>query len=292
MRVVNSLAAPRTHTAARELRLHFGASFSDLYEREGLVRLDGEFVRFLADFDNVLREQLVAARANPGALSAKAESELLVALAPHLEDFLAQLFGIEAQVQALAERHNELAPLYSVKRLFVQRSAMHKVKPEDAAAVDGSAVEKALAAWFGEPFTELGFARNVTEWQQGRSCARRQARARGALRRLGCTRRAKASASITRGVLFKAPAKLDFMRLVPVETDDSRGYPRHTLADDHLRRREGFALTDPGTDLTGALDQANYCIWCHEQGKDSCSQGPEGEGAAAARAFKKTPRSA
>ena len=23
----------------------------------------------------------------------------------------------------------------------------------------------------------------------------------------------------------------------------------------------------------GALDQANYCIWCHEQGRDSCSRG-------------------
>ncbi len=38
-------------------------------------------------------------------------------------------------------------------------------------------------------------------------------------------------------------------------------------------RRDGFALTDAGTDLTGALDQANYCIWCHNQGKDSCSKG-------------------
>jgi hypothetical protein len=45
----------------------------------------------------------------------------------------------------------------------------------------------------------------------------------------------------------------------------------HTLH--HLRRREGFALTDHGTDLAGALDQTNYCIWCHEQGKDSCSRG-------------------
>jgi len=41
----------------------------------------------------------------------------------------------------------------------------------------------------------------------------------------------------------------------------------------HLRRRDGFALTDPGTDLAGALDQAHYCIWCHEQQKDSCSSG-------------------
>ena len=22
-----------------------------------------------------------------------------------------------------------------------------------------------------------------------------------------------------------------------------------------------------------ALDQVNYCIWCHTQGKDSCSKG-------------------
>ena len=42
--------------------------------------------------------------------------------------------------------------------------------------------------------------------------------------------------------------------------------------------REGFALTDPGTDLAGALDQANYCIWCHNQGKDSCSQRAAREG--------------
>ncbi|HJT88202.1 MAG TPA: FAD-dependent oxidoreductase, partial [Bryobacteraceae bacterium] len=32
-------------------------------------------------------------------------------------------------------------------------------------------------------------------------------------------------------------------------------------------------LTDPGTDELGALDQANYCIKCHNQGKDSCSTG-------------------
>src|SRR5439155_1461493 len=41
----------------------------------------------------------------------------------------------------------------------------------------------------------------------------------------------------------------------------------------HRRARDGFALTDPGTDLAGALDHANYCIWCHNQGKDSCAKG-------------------
>ncbi|HKP65950.1 MAG TPA: FAD-dependent oxidoreductase, partial [Casimicrobiaceae bacterium] len=77
------------------------------------------------------------------------------------------------------------------------------------------------------------------------------------------------------GVLFRAPRKLDLMRLVPVEPvvveDDVHALQ---IATSHgLRRREGFALTDRGTDLVGALDQAHYCIWCHEQGKDSCARG-------------------
>jgi hypothetical protein len=85
-------------------------------------------------------------------------------------------------------------------------------------------------------------------------------------------------------VLFKAPHKLDFMRLIPVHTESARGFPEHTLPE--LRQREGFALTDQGTDLVGALDQANYCIWCHEQGKDSCSKGLREK--APSTAFRKT----
>ncbi len=75
------------------------------------------------------------------------------------------------------------------------------------------------------------------------------------------------------GVLFKAPRKLDYLRLVPVETERLYDVDAWRLPPDHLRRREGFALTDAGTDLAGGLDQANYCIWCHEQQKDSCSTG-------------------
>ncbi len=78
------------------------------------------------------------------------------------------------------------------------------------------------------------------------------------------------------------------MHLVPVQTDSTPGYSVHTLH--HIRRREGFALTDPGTNLAGALDEANYCIWCHEQNKDSCSKGLKEKPAADGTvAFKKSP---
>ena len=101
--------------------LRFGFAFEDLYDREGLVRLDATFLGFVREVDAALADRLAAARQDPAALPAKAESELLVALAPHLEDFLAKLFGIESELHTLAGHHHELAPIYSVKRLFVQR---------------------------------------------------------------------------------------------------------------------------------------------------------------------------
>ena len=75
------------------------------------------------------------------------------------------------------------------------------------------------------------------------------------------------------GVLFKVPHKVDPHHLVPVETEVVDGVTMLKLPRALRRARDGFALTDPGTDLTGALDHANYCIWCHNQGKDSCSKG-------------------
>ena len=69
------------------------------------------------------------------------------------------------------------------------------------------------------------------------------------------------------------PHRLDMHRLVPVKTIVHDGVTMLHLPDEHHRHREGFALTDQGMDLVHALDHANYCIWCHNQGKDSCSHG-------------------
>ncbi|HEX2333257.1 MAG TPA: hypothetical protein VHI32_08800, partial [Burkholderiales bacterium] len=225
------------------MHLGFGIRFNDLYEREGLLRVDAAFLRFLGEADAALRDRLITCRST--APDGRGESDLLVALAPHVEDFLARLFGIETEAHALAERHNELAPLYSVKRLFVQRRALHKVKPEDA-KLDGFDFS-----------TELDFARQVTAWLKDEAAHQKELEA-AARYAAWATITPEGKAKHRGGVLFKAPRKLDYMKLIP-----------HT----ELRHREGFKLTDPGTDLAGALDEANYCIWCHEQGKDSCSKG-------------------
>src|SRR4051812_25417856 len=143
-----------------------GLSFADLYEHEGLARLDALFLERLGEADPALCAALRQGRADPGALAPKQESELLIAAAPHLDDFLAWLFGIEAEVEALSAQHHELAPIFGVKRNFVQRKAMHKIKAAEAETLDGEALARQIETSLGEPLTELSFSRKVVEWQK------------------------------------------------------------------------------------------------------------------------------
>ena len=66
------------------------------------------------------------------------------------------------------------------------------------------------------------------------------------------------------------PHRIDPQHLVPVETIERDGVTMLRLPEHDWRHREGFALTDHGMNTQQALDQVNYCIWCHTQGKDSC----------------------
>ena len=154
-------------TAPRPTLGH-GLAFVDLYTRDGLVQLDRRFVEALQEADAPLAGRLASAR-NAAALDRKAESELLVALAPHLEDFIAALFGIVDDVRALEARLHELAPLYVVKRQFVQRKAMNAHGAEAAAAFDAPALRQQLEREIGAPLDgtagELAFARAVLVWQ-------------------------------------------------------------------------------------------------------------------------------
>ena len=275
------------------LELGFGFSFLDLYSDAGLRALDAAFCRWLAESDAALATRLAAARADPGALDRRGESDLLIAVAPLLEDWLARLFGIGREVAALQAAQHELAPLYACKRQVVQRRAMNKYKAEEASGFDADALRAKLEALLGEPLVglagELAFARSVGQW--GLDEAAYAAELDLALRYAAwAAHTAQGRALHRKGVLFKAPHKLDFMRLIPVEHAARDGVDAWRLPSEHLRRRDGFALTDAGTDLAGGLDQANYCIWCHEQQKDSCSSGlREKKPAEAAAPFRKSP---
>ena len=256
----------------------YGLTVDQLYRRAGLERLDRAFRAFLAQSDPDLDRRLGEARGAPGSLDQAALSALILALAPHLEDFLADLFDIGAEARALAARHHELAPLYRCKRLFVQRRAMRKITPAEAEGLDGEALEAEIVARLGAPFEELAFAQQVAKWEEAPEAHREDIDV--ALRYAAwAVWTAKGRQRHQAGVLFQAPAKLDPEHLVALETEETAGSVSYRALPAHLRRRDGFGLTDAGTDLKGALDQAHYCIWCHNQGKDSCSHGFAGKSA-------------
>src|SRR5947208_585923 len=257
---------------SERLSLAFGLKFEDLYRRDGLARLDGCFVEVLKRRNTELHNRLMAGRAAPDELAAKAYSDLIVELAAELDDFIAALFGVTREVEALRERHDTLAPLYAVKRLFVQRRAAKKYAPDQAASFDGQALRAELEPLFDGEFTELRFAERVDAWMKAEAehAAPLDLAARYAA---WATHTAQGQHWHKGGVLFKLPRKIDPHHLIAVETEVVDGVAMLKLPASHRRARDGFALTDPGTDLAGALDHANYCIWCHNQGKDSCSKG-------------------
>ncbi|MFI4947404.1 MAG: FAD-dependent oxidoreductase [Alphaproteobacteria bacterium] len=266
-----------------DLALKHGLSFAELYERDGLIRLDRAFVANLAAAETSLHDRLMAARAAPDGLDREAESDLLVDLAPHLEDFIGELFGIQSEVRALQAAHDRLAPLYSVKRLFVQRRAVKEVKEADALHLNGHKLAQELETLIGGPAAafdtregtlawELRYAEAVVRWlddEAAHHLALGIALEYAAWATLSPAGRARHK----RGLLFRVPHRLDMHHLVPVETIERHGVTMLRRPEAEWRARDGFQLTDPGTDLAGAEDEANYCIWCHNQQKDSCRSG-------------------
>jgi NADPH-dependent glutamate synthase beta subunit-like oxidoreductase/NAD(P)H-flavin reductase len=277
----------------------FGLQPGDFYDRDGLVRIDAAFLVRLGNADQELAARLVVARGNPAALAPKEESDLILAVAPHLDRFLTELFGIQAEVSALEQKHRDLAPLFEIKRNFVQRKPVSAVPAAEAAGYDGAALTKAVSTVVGTTPDatddivdfEIRFAYAVTHWL-GESAA--QAENLESARRYAAWALHSKEGKLRHhdGVLFHLPRKTDPMHLLEhaVRSDDG-GVTSFRIEPLHIRRREGFNLTDQGTDLVGALDEANYCIWCHNQGKDSCSKGlrEKAKPAEALGAFKKSP---
>ncbi|MCW3477072.1 FAD-dependent oxidoreductase [Limobrevibacterium gyesilva] len=250
------------------MTLGFGATFSGLATRDGLVRLDKLFLDRLQAEDAELYTRLLAARAAPDALEAKAESDLIVATGPHLEAFVAELFGIQAELHAIAAQTRGFDPVHACKRLFVQRQAVKKYP--DPSGFDGAGLGVQLAARMGEPLTETAFATHVAAWEAAQDAEALDL----ALRYAAWATLTEAGRALHRaGTLFRVPHKVDPQHLVPVQTIERDGVTMLRLPEHEWRQRDGFALTDPGMGPQQVLDQMNYCIWCHSQGKDSCSKG-------------------
>ena len=267
-----------------ELNLKYNLDFMDLYHRKGLMRIDRLFIDLLKMQNPELRDRFIAARTQATSLDKKQESELTVALAPHLERFIAELFNIQSQLNSLARKQADLSPLYLCKKKFVKhinKKTTHDIITDSEA----DSIANDLSNIFTQPFNELLFAKHVMNWLQDKEL-NSEAIAKATSYTIWAIQSQTGRKKHACGVLFKLPAAIDPMQRVVVRHSQRHATDTMQGPSESLRIRDGFKLTDHGTDLNGALDQANYCVWCHQQGRDSCSIGLKNR---KTNQYKKTP---
>lgn len=235
----------------------FKLEFADLYSRDGLLKIDQYFLEFLNDYDAKLCEQYQ--HALKYSLDKKANSELLIAVAKILEEFLVLFFNIKIDNFELQERHLKLANLYIAKRLFVQRRVAKKYQQHQSYIPNQAIDELELANQI------VAYLQDETKYQQDLDQIEQY-----------CAWALYHPDGIKvhhNGVLFKLPQKVDLNNLVKFASKNHHGLDVKCAVNDDLKTRQGFKLSDDGYNLAQALSEANYCIFCHNQNKDSCSTG-------------------
>ncbi|HYW75975.1 MAG TPA: FAD-dependent oxidoreductase [Gammaproteobacteria bacterium] len=251
-----------------------GFGFAELFSADGLARLDGRFLDYLGECDGELRQRLDEYRGAEQDPPSLETSELLLALAPHLERFIAYLFGIEEALERQYAATLSHDVVMRFKQEFVQKRARRYRETIDASFT-------ALDAWLAEQLDTAGLA------DEARADRERAVAVYAAhllddesahaepLERLTqwcvlARREPTGQQTVAGWTSFKLPEKVDHARLVPVDAvDDDRvqGLPQQ------FRRRDGFKLTDRRMDAREVQGEIHYCIYCHDHNGDFCSKG-------------------
>jgi NADPH-dependent glutamate synthase beta subunit-like oxidoreductase/NAD(P)H-flavin reductase len=87
---------------------------------------------------------------------------------------------------------------------------------------------------------------------------------------------------------LKAPKNLDYAHLVHLRRPDPKIPELFVGEDEHRRQRKDFKLTDKRGTAREVESEVDYCLYCHNRDKDSCSKGFR-DPKAGPGAFKKNP---
>ena len=245
-----------------------GFSFEELFQPTGLRRLDERFLDYLAGRDVTLATRLRDYRAEP--LGALATSELLLAVAPHLETFLGELFGIEdtlATSRATTLAHD---PVMAFKNDWVAKRARRYRAPitESFAELDAW-LDTRLGPSDGDREQALaGYALGLLTGEVDPDTVEKLTR----WCRLALTD-PLGQRAVAGWVSFRLPEKIDHTRLVPLTRGDSERLARLQGRPDDLRQRDGFTLTDTRMSAREVQAEVHYCVYCHDHEGDFCARG-------------------
>jgi len=250
----------------------YGLDFHALQTPAGLAKLDAMFIDELSRAAPALADQLRAYRQSDDTRSERQVSELLIAIAPHIEGFVGRLFGIEAELSQLRETIIADDIVMQFKQAYVQKRVKkfrqpitHSFAQLDAAVTGGLGQvadgdeEKAIAtlsmALLEDETDNAEAIDTVTAWcKLARQTPEGQARVAG-------------------WASFKLPERIDHFALVAHESVEIDGVSRLQAGPERRRARDGFSLTDTRMDNRHVQSEVHYCIYCHDHDGDFCSKG-------------------
>ena len=167
---------------------------------------------------------------------------------------------------------------------FVVRRASKKYPEDKVPADDPAALRDRVRKLAADSFPELvdarrrradvrdraGRADRAREGEPGRGRGHRPVRALGGGAPLRAGRARAASRAGCRSTFRTSSTTRIWCRCA----GPTRSCPSITEGPpEHRRRRDGFGLTDPRMSRREVASEADYCLYCHEREKDSCSTG-------------------
>ncbi len=259
-----------------------GFVYADLFSPHGLKRLHDRWRLTLGD--PALAARYDAYRAGEP-LDELTLSALLVDLAGTVSRFIEQLFPdtAEQRRQQQAETTADLELFRFKEEVVKRRASKRSIPPERAEQViaQGDALLKRHG--LHQHHTERQLAQLGLRLLDAETAAQKASTATDER----ALREARAELSVLLDWLvqkrpdleragflsWRLPHPTDYQNLVPLRRGNPALPEQITGAPEHQRRRDGFALTDPRKPRLEVLAEVDYCLYCHERNKDSCSKG-------------------
>jgi NADPH-dependent glutamate synthase beta subunit-like oxidoreductase/NAD(P)H-flavin reductase len=223
----------------------FNLDFQDLYAVDGLEKIHQKFLEFLQEKapEYFLEYQIHNAE----------NSQYLIEIAKILEIFLVDLFLIHEKNSELKSQYLKYKKVCETRRDFVQRHIAKKYSLQDLELIKNFDHQKTLQ----------NLAINFSQIDQIEIALSDKILAKQDLEIIEkyCIWALfdKAGQKFHKaGTLFILPQKIAIKNLIPK-------IEKH--------KREGFDLTDNGCSPLRVIGETHYCIFCHNQKKDSCKTG-------------------
>lgn len=264
-----------------------GFEYKDLYDAKRLNDLLVSFDESVKKHDPDLFAEMSAYRACGGeGMKPEDISELLVKMAPLVGTFVARLFNVsDVRDQQISHIRSEFDSVFTYRTEIVGNlTKLFKGQTIDGwdiatlrAELDGlidAAGKQALFQTDPElAVSQLGADLWRASKQENPSAADLAAYDTVCRWSFAARQVPDLQAFVAKWLSFKVPEKTNLENLVEHDSVAQQGYDVWASNEHHIRRRDGFALTDKRFKQRQALYEVDHCIYCHDRDNDSCSKG-------------------